>query len=142
MSHQCLWLIGLGLMIFGLGSCKNQRKEKVLTRSISFTKEGSLNLLRQEVDTLIATLDIEIAESDYETQTGLMYRNSMKGHQAMLFIFQEEAQLSFYMKNTKFPLDIIYLDKGLKIVQIFNHHSYHKNYLLKQILLKIITILF
>jgi uncharacterized membrane protein (UPF0127 family) len=44
----------------------------------------------------------------------------MEDHQAMLFIFEQEAPLSFYMKNTQFPLDIIYLDKGLNIVQIYN----------------------
>ena len=100
MKPKYLWLIGTATMIFGFGSCMNQKKEKVLTRTISFTKEGELNLLRPEVDTLIASLDIEIAESEYETQTGLMYRNSMEDHQAMLFIFEQEAPLSFYMKNT------------------------------------------
>ena len=120
MKPKYLWLIGAAAVIFGFGSCMNHKKEKVLTRTISFTKEGELNLLRPEVDTLIASLDIEIAESEYETQTGLMYRNSMEDHQAMLFIFEQEAPLSFYMKNTQFPLDIIYLDKGLNIVQIYN----------------------
>lgn len=120
MNRKYLWLIGAATMIFSFGSCKNQQKEKVLTRTISFTKEGELSLLRPDVDTLIATLDIEIAESEYETQTGLMYRNSMADHQGMLFIFQQEAPLSFFMKNTQFPLDIIYLDKGLNIVQIYN----------------------
>jgi len=120
MNRKYLWLIGAATMIFSFGSCKNQQKEKVLTRTISFAKEGELSLLRPDVDTLIATLDIEIAESEYETQTGLMYRNSMADHQGMLFIFQQEAPLSFFMKNTQFPLDIIYLDKGLNIVQIYN----------------------
>jgi len=120
MNRKYLWLIGAATMIFSFGSCKNQQKEKVLTRTISFAKEGELSLLRPDVDTLIATLDIEIAESEYETQTGLMYRNSMEDHQAMLFIFEQEAPLSFYMKNTQFPLDIIYLDEGLNIVQIYN----------------------
>ena len=36
----------------------------------------------------------------------------------MLFVFENEAPRSFYMKNTKFSLDIIYVDKNKRIVSI------------------------
>ncbi|MEM9143931.1 MAG: DUF192 domain-containing protein, partial [Bacteroidota bacterium] len=52
-----------------------------------------------------------IAETDYETETGLMYRKGMGEHQGMLFIFDDEQYHSFYMKNTEFPLDIIFIKK-------------------------------
>jgi uncharacterized membrane protein (UPF0127 family) len=107
------------LALTGVTACKNDKHDKVLTREIPFTKEGTLSIMRSTNDSLIATLDIEIAESEYETATGLMYRNSMEDHQAMLFIFDRESPLSFYMKNTQFPIDIIYLDKDLKIVEVY-----------------------
>ncbi|MDX1314007.1 MAG: DUF192 domain-containing protein, partial [Eudoraea sp.] len=69
-------------------------------------------------DSLLTRLDIEIAESDYEIQTGLMYREKMETTQAMLFIFPDVAFHSFYMKNTLIPLDIIFIDEGLNIVNI------------------------
>jgi len=92
-----------------LNSCKGESKNIVKTEPISFTKEGQLSISRQKTDTLITQLDIEFAQSEYETQTGLMYRKGMEEDQGMLFIFPEERMHSFYMKNTEFPLDIIYI---------------------------------
>jgi uncharacterized membrane protein (UPF0127 family) len=108
------------LMIFFLvSSCKErERQVKSITKEIVFSKEGELNLKKVNTDSIYKKLDIEIAETEYETQTGLMYRKSMEDNQAMLFIFENEQPRSFYMKNTEFPLDIIYLNKEKKIVSI------------------------
>ncbi len=105
----------LGLTILFLNSCKNEPKKIIKTQPISFDKEGELSIRKQKVDTLIVTLEIEIAESEYETQTGLMYRDGMTDSQAMLFVFTDEKTHSFYMKNTEFPLDIIFIKKDLTI---------------------------
>ncbi len=102
-------------------SCKTEAKREIKTETISFKKEGDLSILKVETDSIISNFDIEIAETEYETQTGLMYRSSMEENQAMLFIFPEEAMHSFYMKNTEFPLDIIYIDGNQKIA------SFQKN---------------
>ena len=106
-----------------LSSCKTETKQAIKTETIDFTKEGSLTISRSKTDSnaIIKRLDIEIAESEYETQTGLMYRESMEDNQGMLFIFPDVALHSFYMKNTEFPLDIIYIDENLKIA------SFQKN---------------
>ncbi len=97
-------------------SCKNTSKTEIKTESISFTKEGELQIFKN--DSLLITFDIEIAESEYETQTGLMYRESMEDLQSMLFIFSDVAMHSFYMKNTEFALDIIFIDENQKIASI------------------------
>ena len=81
----------------------------VKTEPVVFKKEGELNIIKQKVDSLLTSLDIEIAETEYETQTGLMYRASMDANQGMLFIFPEERVHSFYMKNTEIPLDLIFI---------------------------------
>lgn len=98
-----------------LGSCKEEQKKVIKTEPITFTKEGELTITKQKVDTLITKLDIEFSESEYETQTGLMYRKSMEDSQGMLFIFSEEQMHSFYMKNTEISLDIIFLKADLTI---------------------------
>ncbi len=95
--------------------CKQKPTTVVKTTPIAFTKEGELTITKQKVDTLITRLDIEFAETEYETQTGLMYRKSMKDNQGMLFIFNDERVHSFYMKNTEIPLDIIYIKADLTI---------------------------
>jgi uncharacterized membrane protein (UPF0127 family) len=90
-------------------SCKEETKNVIKTEPVAFTKEGELRINKQKIDTLITQLDIEFAQTEYETQTGLMYRKGMEDHQGMLFIFDEERVHSFYMKNTEFPLDIIFI---------------------------------
>lgn len=96
-------------------SCKEDKKI-IKTVEIPFTKEGELTLYKSTTDTIISKLDIEIADTEYDTQTGLMYRNSMKENRGMLFVFKNFQPRSFYMKNTKFPLDLIYLDEDKTIV--------------------------
>lgn len=98
-----------------LQGCKEESKRQVKTLEIVFLKEGELSLLKKETDSLIAKIDIEIAESEYETQTGLMYRKAMKNQQGMLFIFADERMHSFYMKNTEFPLDLIFIKSDLSV---------------------------
>jgi len=108
----------MGLFLCSSYSCKEKSEEKNLTLEITFTKEGELSLMEASTDSIIKKLDIEIADDVYQTQTGLMYRKSMPENQAMLFIFDEEAPHSFYMKNTEFALDIIFIDKNKQIVSI------------------------
>lgn len=119
MRKQILSVASL-FLIFGLGltSCEDDKKEEVIeTEPITFTKEGELYLIKASGDTL-RKLDIELAESSYEHQTGLMYRESMENDQGMLFIYNDERVRSFYMKNTYIPLDIIYYDADSSLVSI------------------------
>lgn len=103
-----------------VSSCKDEKKTDAvnLTKEITFTKEGTAVLKKAATDSIVAELDIEIADSDYEHQTGLMYRKNMANKNAMLFVFKEPAMKSFYMKNTEFSLDIIYLNAAQKIINI------------------------
>ncbi len=116
-----IFFILLLTLIFVFLSCKTESKREIKTETIAFKKEGDLSILKVDTDSIISNFDIEIAETEYETQTGLMYRASMEENQGMLFIFPKEAMRSFYMKNTEFPLDIIYIDGNQKIA------SFQKN---------------
>ncbi len=96
-------------------SCKEEPKKTITTQSIDFTHEGDITIFLNASDTVKTKFNIEFAETDYETQTGLMYRKGMDDNQGMLFIFPDQRMHSFYMKNTEFPLDIIYIKEDLKI---------------------------
>jgi uncharacterized membrane protein (UPF0127 family) len=106
--------------LFSLSNCKDNKtsENKSLTKEITFTKEGELTLTKSSNDSIVATLDIEIADDEYSTETGLMYRHSMAENQGMLFVFNNSQRRSFYMKNTEIPLDIIYFDSEKKLVSI------------------------
>lgn len=114
-SFIALALSSILLLIFG---CKEEPKSVVAPTNITFKKEGTLQLYKSGTDSIITSFDIELAEDEYETQTGLMHRGSMQNNQAMLFIFPNVQMRSFYMKNTLIPLDIIYLDETKKVVSI------------------------
>ena len=61
---------------------------------------------------------VEIADTREKQALGLMFRDEMPADQGMLFIFPNEAPRSFWMKNTRIPLDIMYFDKDLNMVSI------------------------
>ncbi len=59
---------------------------------------------------------VEIADTTQKQTLGLMYRDEMPAEHGMLFIFKNEAPRSFWMKNCRIPLDIMYFDKDLVMV--------------------------
>ena len=109
--------------IIGLNSCerettKKRTNSKRKTKSgPPFKKEGLLYLVKGSGDTIRA-IDIEIAHKEHERTKGLMHRRSMKDSQGMLFIFDDEAMRSFWMKNTLMGLDIIYIRANGEIESI------------------------
>ena len=60
--------------------------------------------------------NVEIAQSDSERKQGLMYREGLKENEGMLFVYEEEKERSFWMKNVSFPLDIIWISKDKEVV--------------------------
>jgi uncharacterized protein len=63
-------------------------------------------------------VSLEIADTDISRSRGLMFRAALPEKSGMLFVFPEEGIYGFWMKNTKIPLDMIWLDKDFKVVEI------------------------
>lgn len=61
---------------------------------------------------------IEIADEPDEHSLGLMNRPSLAPNSGMLFIFPDEREHSFWMRNTHISLDIIFIDSSKRIVGI------------------------
>ena len=62
----------------------------------------------------------EIASTFEERRNGFMFRQKIPDGTGMLFVFEEEQILDFWMKNTPHPLSIAYIDKNGKIRDILD----------------------
>ena len=61
---------------------------------------------------------IEIASTPDERAAGLMEREHLDPDRGMLFVFEQEGKYSFWMKNTRIPLDMIWIGSDLQVVDI------------------------
>jgi hypothetical protein len=82
-------------------------------------KTTSLFFLKDS--TPIKTIKVEIAETAIEQNRGLQLRKSLPENTGMLFIYEHEQPLAFWMKDTYIPLDIIYINESLEIVSIIEN---------------------
>ncbi|TRW50515.1 DUF192 domain-containing protein [Aliidiomarina halalkaliphila] len=63
-------------------------------------------------------LALELALTANERSRGLMHRESLPETQGMLFVYPDTQYLSFWMYNTRIPLDIAYLNHDFEIMEI------------------------
>ena len=61
---------------------------------------------------------VELADTPGERSRGLMFRESMPADHGMLFDFQTEQPVAFWMKNTPLPLDMVFIDGSGTVVQV------------------------
>jgi uncharacterized protein len=66
------------------------------------------------------TFSVEVATTAAQLQQGLSGRASLPKDQGMLFIFKTPARYPFWMKDMKFPLDMLFINNN-KIVTIFQN---------------------
>jgi uncharacterized membrane protein (UPF0127 family) len=64
------------------------------------------------------TIRAEVALNIIDQARGLMFREELPPNAGMLFVFMEEAERSFWMYHTKIPLDILWMNANLEIVEI------------------------
>jgi uncharacterized membrane protein (UPF0127 family) len=60
----------------------------------------------------------ELADTTEKRARGLMFRDALPADRGMLFTFAEAQPWTFWMKNTRIPLDIIWLDRHKRIVHL------------------------
>ena len=105
-----LLIILMFATIFTSASCKN----KLTTTKITIERADK------------TTIDViaEIAKTPEERNYGFMNRKKIPDGTGMIFIFEQDQILSFWMKNTPHPLSIAYIDSKGKIRNIFDMTPY------------------
>jgi uncharacterized membrane protein (UPF0127 family) len=77
------------------------------------------------------TFTYEIAKTTNQRQDGLSGRPDMAKDHAMIFVFQQQGNYCFWMKEMHFPLDIVWLDSSKHVVHIeqnLSSDTYPKQY--------------
>ena len=91
-------------------------------RNSSSTTASSLPTVSMKLGT--KTFTLEIANDSAEREKGLMRRDSIPEDHGMIFVFGDEQKLGFYMRNTRIPLDIVYVNAAGVIVSIKQMRPY------------------
>lgn len=61
---------------------------------------------------------VEVVDGVLSRAIGLMYRRPLPANSGMLFLYKNEQNVVFWMKNVFFPLDIIFIDNSGRIIKI------------------------
>lgn len=63
-------------------------------------------------------VEAELAQTPEERERGLMFRKGLEDHRGMLFVFPVAGFYPFWMKNCRFPIDIVWLSGDKRVVDI------------------------
>ena len=113
--YSCyLWLIiQLNFCLINI-SCSAQ---KPALQEFSIEREGRV----------IAVVKAEIASTPEEKRLGLMHRENLPDGQGMLFVYERDDVLSFWMSNTIIPLSIAFIASDGRIIDIKDMYPHDKN---------------
>jgi uncharacterized protein len=98
-----------------LGQPEHQQQELIITKEV---RSGSNGYRQVNVSVNGQVLIADIAATDEQIVKGLSVKNTLAENEAMLFVFDHEAEYTFWMKNMKFPIDIIWIDADKTVVHI------------------------
>jgi len=82
--------------------------EKPAVQEISIQRDGQV----------LTLVKVEIADTDEERALGLMHRRELADGNGMLFVYERDEILSFWMKNTFIPLSIAFIAYDGRIIDI------------------------
>jgi uncharacterized membrane protein (UPF0127 family) len=101
----CLLLVLTG---FTYGAPGKEGAVTFETRELTIRRSGAASLV----------MEVELARTDRERSQGLMHRKSLEDGKGMLFVFERDQIMSFWMKDTLIPLSIAFIAADGRILEI------------------------
>jgi uncharacterized protein len=99
-------------------SNNNNNNTNPILKAIQEDPSTDSKYLKAKVTVKGLELNADVPITSELMAKGLAVKNQLKENEAMLFVFEDSAKHSFWMKDMKFPIDIIWLDSDGKIVHI------------------------
>jgi len=118
MSKKLIKKVSLFAAVFFLAYSFNYQDKLGETAGKQFLPKG-LSSIPADISQVClekTCFDVEIADTAYKQEIGLMNRESLGRNRGMLFVFGAEDKHKFWMKNTLIPLDIIWIGGNSKII--------------------------
>jgi len=117
MSYSTLLGIGISILLLGCSPTlpiKNTGATGILgNQSATAITSGQMLPVSAKVQIAGRPIELEVAKTAEQQDIGLMYRTSLPDDRGMLFEFKSARRVSFWMKNCKIPLDMIFLRDGV-----------------------------
>src|SRR5688572_20309038 len=114
---------GLAILTFLLAACSDRTSGAQPEPSPTFRKGTAIIA----TDSGAVMVEIEVADSPQLHQIGLMNRESLDEDAGMLFLFFQDGQGSFFMKDTLIPLSIAFFDRDGVILKILDMEPCEKD---------------
>jgi uncharacterized protein len=121
---MCKMVSSVLLLVVALcAGCHEQVAPKPAQAAASLADPNEIRHAQPKLPTMMLwlgaeQLNTELALTQKQEMTGMMFRTNMAENEAMLFVFPEPQQVAFWMKNTLLPLSAAYIDPDGVIQEI------------------------
>jgi uncharacterized protein len=118
MRTFCIALVLLSLALAGCGGGSSDTGGGSTGSKVTTTASELRTVTIESSGGKEVEVRVEVADTEAEHQLGFMGRTALPEDRGMLFVFDEEQELTFWMKDTLIPLSVAFMDSEGRIVDI------------------------